>query len=292
VTTVTVSGTIRVLLVGGSVSSRTEIACRLREEGCSVHESEHAGDALHNMGIALESSMPFDLLLVDENLSGIDARLFATLVHDDKRFEAVTLLLLGGSDAEVEADFSGAGYAGRVTTDVGVRKLASFLEPAESGTVAGSAPACSQDLVADAAGGSEAGILLVEDNEINMEVALEMLGSIGYGCDRAVNGYEAVEAVKRNRYDLVLMDCQMPLMDGYDATRRIREWERSERPGSRVPIVAVTAHAMKGDRERCMDAGMDDYITKPVESEDLAAAISRWITPGGAGEQQTSRSDT
>jgi CheY-like chemotaxis protein len=116
-------------------------------------------------------------------------------------------------------------------------------------------------------------VLLAEDNVVNQKVALLMLARIGCRADVAANGLEAVEAVKRQRYDLVLMDVQMPEMDGLEASRRIHAlWpERRDRPW----IIAITANAMQGDREACFAAGMDDYISKPIKTEDLAAAMER-----------------
>jgi CheY-like chemotaxis protein/HPt (histidine-containing phosphotransfer) domain-containing protein len=114
--------------------------------------------------------------------------------------------------------------------------------------------------------------LLAEDNEINREVATEVLRAIGYECDCVANGVEAVKAAASGIYDLILMDCQMPEMDGFDATATIRRQK-----GARVPIVALTANAMKGDRERCLAAGMDDYLAKPLEMERVASVIERFL---------------
>ena len=119
-------------------------------------------------------------------------------------------------------------------------------------------------------------ILLVEDNEVNQMVAAELLSEAGYVCDMATDGRKAVEAVLRVPYDVVLMDCQMPEMDGFEATRIIREHESNNAlPGrtGRLPIVALTANAVKGDRERCLEAGMDDYLSKPLHPEKLVATI-------------------
>ena len=115
-------------------------------------------------------------------------------------------------------------------------------------------------------------ILLAEDNEVNQLVAREMLGGLGCSVEVANNGREALEALKRGGFDLVLMDCQMPEMDGYETTR---EWRRIESAGtSRLPIVALTANALDGDRERCVAAGMDDYLSKPFKREQLAKMLA------------------
>jgi len=123
-------------------------------------------------------------------------------------------------------------------------------------------------------GKGEARILLAEDNPTNQFVALAQLAKLGYKADVVANGAEAVEAIERGRYDLVLMDCEMPIMDGYEATHRIRQ---SRYP--RIPIMALTAHAMSGDRDKCMRAGMSDFLSKPVDLRQLAEVLATWL-PG------------
>ncbi|TBR24825.1 PAS domain-containing sensor histidine kinase [bacterium] len=117
-------------------------------------------------------------------------------------------------------------------------------------------------------------VLVAEDNVVNQRVLTDMLGRLGYACDVVVDGKAAVEAVRSGRYDLVLMDCQMPVMDGYQATGAIRALGG---PAAELPIVAVTAHALPGDREEALAAGMDDYLSKPVRLQDLAVALERWL---------------
>jgi CheY-like chemotaxis protein len=120
-------------------------------------------------------------------------------------------------------------------------------------------------------------VLVAEDNPVNQRVAVRMLERLGLEADVALNGHEAVRRVADQPYALVLMDCQMPELDGFEATAAIRA---SEQPDDRTPIVAMTAAAMRGDRERCLAAGMDDYISKPVRIEELRSVLARWLPPG------------
>jgi CheY-like chemotaxis protein len=124
-------------------------------------------------------------------------------------------------------------------------------------------------------------ILLAEDNVVNQKVASWMLAKIGCTVDVVSNGKEAIEMAQRFPYDVLLIDCEMPEVDGYEATTQIRA---NETAGRRVPIVAVTAHAMKGERERCIEAGMDDYLSKPIELVELHSVLARWAKPQASAE--------
>lgn len=119
-------------------------------------------------------------------------------------------------------------------------------------------------------------ILLAEDNQINRVVALRILNNLGYQVDMVENGLEAIEAIKKTSYDLILIDCQMPKMDGFTATKKIREMENVQQ--KHTPIIAMTAYALEGDREKCLAAGMDDYIPKPLDVKLLAKTVKEWIT--------------
>jgi CheY-like chemotaxis protein len=116
-------------------------------------------------------------------------------------------------------------------------------------------------------------ILIAEDNAINQKVIERMVQKLGYPVDLVANGREAIDALGGSSYSLVFMDCQMPEMDGFEACREIRKLDG----GARIPIIAITANAMKGDRERCLAAGMDDYVSKPFKQEDLRVVIERWL---------------
>jgi CheY-like chemotaxis protein len=141
-------------------------------------------------------------------------------------------------------------------------------------------------------GASSPRILVVEDNVVNQQVAVAMLTKLGCSVDVAADGQQAIDAQQRTTYDLIFMDCQMPLIDGFAATMKIRENEarKSETGSAHVPIVAMTANALRDDRERCLAVGMDDYISKPFRQQQLHDMLGRWLPNFGApGDTAISR---
>jgi two-component system, sensor histidine kinase and response regulator len=152
------------------------------------------------------------------------------------------------------------------------------MDPLEDGAASRLADVLlTRHVLKEAAGAARARILVAEDNIVNQKVAVCQLEKLGYRADIVANGLEAVDAVSRVNYALVLMDCQMPEMDGLEATALIRKRE-GEQASRRLLIIAMTANAMQGDREKCLDAGMDDYLAKPVKLEQLEATLARWLS--------------
>jgi CheY-like chemotaxis protein len=137
----------------------------------------------------------------------------------------------------------------------------------------------------DQAAAERARVLLAEDNPVNQKVMVRTLEKLGYRVDVAKDGREAVKAVQGGDYDLVLMDCEMPELDGYEATRVIRDAEVDEQ---HIPIVALTANVMDGNREKCLQCGMDDHVIKPVKRQVLAEVLTRWLRPESGMSSSTS----
>ncbi|HET6898309.1 MAG TPA: response regulator, partial [Vicinamibacteria bacterium] len=224
-----------------------------------------------------ESSDDIDLVVVDQELPGLDLPAFAREVRERSRAVRVVLLVPIGARAGTEGP-----HAPDAVLTKPVRPSA--LEEQVIALLAGEVPVT----VPEPAGGGAVEVdadaplvLVVEDNDINRAVALRTLERLGYRATGVRNGLEAVETFTPGTYGAVLMDCQMPVMDGYEATGRMRKAEAGRRP---TPILAMTAGVLAGDRERCLAAGMDDYISKPVAFEDLAAALRRWVPRGDAGD--------
>jgi CheY-like chemotaxis protein len=184
---------------------------------------------------------------------------------------------------EHKADAALPATTAPVTPDVGTAPLPAMQPPTSPAPTSPTsvAPASREFRAAlDRAGRSAASILLVEDNLANMRVTQALLETLGCRVTPARNGLEAVGIYRTNKFDIVLMDCQMPEMDGYEATRAIRQIEGFQ--GRRTPIVALTAHAMEGSREASLESGMDDQITKPLTMAALTGKLLEWLVPAEA----------
>jgi PAS domain S-box-containing protein len=228
-----------------------------------------------------DAADPFGVVLMDYRMPGMDgletARRAAAMPRADQR---VTVMLSSSGAVGTPEDHAAAGLRGWITKPVREAALHRTMCNVLGRVVPGAAPAES----AEAEDFSELALLLAEDNEVNRKVALRMLQKLGCTADVAMNGREALERTEARDYDLVFMDCQMPEMDGFEATRQIRA--REAFTGRHVRIVAMTANAMEGDRERCLESGMDGYVSKPVKLEKLVEQLrdARGMLGDGARE--------
>jgi len=254
-----------VLVVDENATQRKVLGEYVRRAGGRAVAAASAKDALVEVKRSHAAGSPFDVIVA--GVRGGDADLLE-LSAVRGTFGAPRLMLMGASPAStswVRADavLTKPVFASELA---GLRPLAQIAE-----TTAGRS---ASQATTPARKPWSVKILLVEDNKVNQMLAVSLLRKRGYDVTVADNGREAVDLVLGQDFDVVLMDIQMPVMDGFEATAAIRSWEVEE--GKRLPIIAVTAHAMEGDRQRCLDAGMDDYVSKPIEAQELEAAIVRW----------------
>ena len=242
---------------------------------------------------------PCDLLVVDRQIHEIDGFTLARWVKADPILSNIRIIMLTTlgqrGDASVARE---AGIAGYLTKPIHQDQLRDCLLTVINGSGTADPQLVTKHTLREGRQRKGGKLLVAEDNIVNQKVAVRMLERLGYRIDIVADGKEAVEAVSRISYDAVLMDCQMPEMDGYEATQEIRRREASSvkrdetdsdmphvlqvtddasRIPPHIPIIAITANAMKGDREKCLAAGMDDFVSKPVKPEELEAALERWV---------------
>jgi len=239
--------------------------------------------ALLAMKAAVADGHPYSIAIVDMQMPIMNGVQLAAEIKKDK-YLADTQLMMLSSNGQLgdAAKFKAAGFVTYLSKPIEQSALYKTLLQMTSDTqndVALHKPAASRELPQ-----FKARVLVVEDNITNQMVAKSMLKKFGIQADLAANGEEAVHALETLPYDLVFMDCQMPVLDGYEATRRIRD-SQSKVLDRAVPVVAMTANAMQGDREKCTAAGMDDYITKPVDPHNLQLALHQWLPQTDSGAE-------
>jgi two-component system sensor histidine kinase/response regulator len=276
----------RVLVIDHHATTR-EIACHQILAWKMQADAAASGPvAMEKLRQAAQEGKPYDVALLDVQMPGMEALALAHRIKADSLIAAVRLVALASFGQPYSPEeFKRAGIDAYLLKPIKQSRLFDCLAKTVSATEVqdgGANP--------DPAAGSgdpfqidwqpeKARILLAEDNQINQLIALGLLRKLGYRADTVTNGLAALEALQSTRYDLILMDCQMPEMDGYDAARSIRRREQSADQGvngSPIHIIAITANAMKGDREKCLAAGMDDYVTKPIRLQELRAVLERW----------------
>jgi signal transduction histidine kinase/CheY-like chemotaxis protein/HPt (histidine-containing phosphotransfer) domain-containing protein len=257
---------LRALVVGDDEIVRTTAAHNLRAWGLACECVEAPGRALQTLEQASRQGLPFELALIDSDTQDTSGAQLARAIRARPALHALKLVLLCSSSNE-HKQFAGMDIQAIVAKPVGEDQLYDAVTTSRRQSRRGPSP---RPLPAPSQSRS---VLLAEDNEINCAVAQALLAQHGLRVEIAHNGREAVELAHERDYAAIFMDCHMPELDGFEATRRIRAAEH----GGRVPIIAMTALSMAGDRERCLAAGMDDYLAKPVRRDELEEAIERWL---------------
>ncbi len=274
----------RVLVVDDNATNRQILRHQLGYWGLRVTAVESGPKALAQLQQAAAAGAGYELAILDMKMPEMDGLALARAIKQDAALAGARLVLLTSFGQRGHgAEAARIGIAAYLTKPVDEADLYDCL--VEVLDEARRAPhLVTRHSLREQRPAISAHVLVAEDNEVNQKVAAKILERLGYGVELAENGKEALAACARRRYDAVLMDGQMPGMDGYEATRRIRQ--RETRGARRVPIIAMTASAMKGDREKCIDAGMDDYVSKPVTPEALAAVLRKWVgAPSAAAER-------
>jgi signal transduction histidine kinase/ligand-binding sensor domain-containing protein/DNA-binding response OmpR family regulator len=269
----------RVLIVDDNAASRTVLGLQLTHLGMTPTCVDGADAALRTLLANVDARQPFDLAVLDHVMPGCDGFELGRRIASDERFKATRLVLLTHAwGIRKPAELEQLGFAAYLLKPVSQRELreclARVIEVDAAQWHGRTQPIVVAERIRDAF--NERRILLAEDNVVNQKVARGTLERMGYKVDIVSNGADAVAAWETERYQAILMDCQMPVMDGYQAAREIRMRERGT---ERVPIIALTADAMKGAEQQCRDAGMDDYLTKPLDRVRLGETIGRYLVP-------------
>jgi signal transduction histidine kinase/ligand-binding sensor domain-containing protein/DNA-binding response OmpR family regulator/HPt (histidine-containing phosphotransfer) domain-containing protein len=281
---------VRALIVDDNATSREILTELMTSWGMRPAEAEGGIGALQILHRALEDSDPFRVALIDLHMPGMDGEAVGRAIKEDRRLadtQMVMLTALGSQRGSPQ--FEEIGFAGRATKPIRREELFSLLSRMLSDTPGtDQSPVTTRHSVEPLA--SNARILLAEDNIINQQVALGILKKLGLRADAVADGAEAVRALESIPYDLVLMDMQMPVMDGIEATREIRN-PQSAVLDHAIPIIAMTANAMQSDREQCIEASMNDYVSKPVSPHALADVLSRWLRKKKDGESEPQKAE-
>ncbi|MFA6545612.1 MAG: PAS domain S-box protein, partial [Limisphaerales bacterium] len=280
----------RLLIVTGNAHLRHALASQANYLGMSCAGVRDGDEALRALRDAVAGVTPFDVAILDIKLAGADGLTLAQTIKGEAGISGTKLVLLTPLGQRLDLEIMRlAGLSGSLLKPVRLSRMEECLLRVlthDGHTITLPSPAETTFLHRDKVPPGEIHplrILLVEDNSVNQRVALLQLKKLGYNPDTALNGEQAVNAVQTKTYDVVLMDCHMPVLDGYAATRRIRDWEM-QTASPRLRILAMTADAGRGDAEQCFAVGMDDFITKPVHLPELSAALERVNAAGpGAG---------
>ncbi|MCS6326042.1 MAG: response regulator, partial [Nitrospira sp.] len=268
----------RILVVDDTAANREILDDHLRSWGAIPVLAASAGEALAELRAAT-AKHPFELAILDFQMPDMDGMQLAQAIRADPQLASLPLLMLTsvGYDAGAPGVPAVDGWVTKpVRKTLLQQAILGLFRTGQRAPIRRPEPVLSEP---ETTGCHPARLLLVEDTPVNREVATGMLDILGYSVHAVENGCLALEAVAREQFDLILMDCQMPVMDGFTATAAIRQQERHSGGGHHAPIIALTANAMDGDRTRCLAAGMDDYLAKPFTAAQLHTILKQWLIP-------------
>ncbi|MHB8773217.1 MAG: response regulator [Syntrophales bacterium] len=287
---------VRVLIVDDNVTSREILAAHTGSWGMRAAETSDGPAALRALLRAIAEGDPFSIAIIDMQMPDMDGKTLGAAIRADERLAGTRMVMLTSlgtrGDARQFEEIGFAAYLNKPTRHEELKNVLSLVLADQ-----GAAQLKTRNIMTrhsarelmNLFAGSRTRILVAEDNITNQQVALGILKNLGLRADAVADGAEAIKALEAIPYDLVMMDVQMPVMDGLEATRQIRNPHSAVRNHA-VPIIAITAHAMQGDREKYLQAGMNDYIAKPVNPQALAVTLERWLparqTAGGQAPEE------
>jgi CheY-like chemotaxis protein len=282
----------KVLVAGNNAACRDMLSRHLSNWGMATDVVADGQQALESLRAAANRSQPFDLALLELNMSDMSGIDVAQIINADAVLAVTRVIILATisqhGDLEVAKGLENLAFLTKPVRQSELHSVIKMLMIAARGegspmpqrVVPAESPSPAQEPTFGAA------VLLAEDNLVNQEVTREYLRTLGCRIDVVATGLGALEALERASYDMVLMDCQMPEMDGLEATAMLRLRERQTNQKRRTPVIAITANAFEGERQRCLEAGMDDFISKPFNRDELRVILQRWFS------QQHSSNDT
>ena len=270
----------RIIIVDDNKTNRHILNLQLKNWGCDCDEASDGVDALGKLRENSRNNTPFDIAILDMQMPGMDGETLGKKIKSDAEISKTHLIMLTSlgkrGDGNRLENMGFSAYLNKpIKQSILYDVILSVLRRQKMSEVTTPQKLITKHSVKDEKR-LNTKLLLAEDNKTNQVVATAILEKFGYSVDTVENGSEAIDALSAKPYDLVLMDCQMPIMDGYIATEMIRN-EDSSVLNHKIPIVAMTANAMRGDREKCLQAGMDDYVSKPIDPEVLNNIVTKWL---------------
>ncbi len=285
---------IRVLIVDPSPINRSVVTEQLQSWNMIVDAVGASAEAINYLKEGVKKGTPYQICLIDDQMPAIQGESLGRMIKQDEEIKDTVLILVTpfGMKGDAHRLFD-LGFAGYLTRPIRQSELMDALASiwlshlkGEKETLITRHTLFEQREASKEKPAFNAQVLLAEDNFVNQQVATEILRDLGCEVTIAINGQEAIEWVRRKNFDLIFMDCEMPYIDGFTAAREIRHIEPT---GIHVPIIALTAHALNGDREKCLSAGMDDYLTKPIETAKVLEMLKKWVgeTTKGTSKEPT-----